>query len=63
MTDELSVRLCPYFLTQAAINEFVEALRAFRVIFPDSEKQLVKLAQDLLTKLGSLRYNAKYRWI
>ncbi|KAG2406529.1 Vacuolar protein [Vigna angularis] len=45
---------------EAAINEFVEALRAFRVIFPDSEKQLVKLAQDLLTKLGSLRYNAKY---
>ncbi|XP_047159321.1 vacuolar protein sorting-associated protein 51 homolog [Vigna umbellata] len=35
---------------EAAINEFVEALRAFRVIFPDSEKQLVKLAQDLLTK-------------
>ncbi|QCD98283.1 hypothetical protein DEO72_LG6g3002 [Vigna unguiculata] len=35
---------------EAAINEFVEAIRAFRVIFPDSEKQLVKLAQDLLTK-------------
>ncbi|KAL2323708.1 hypothetical protein Fmac_028087 [Flemingia macrophylla] len=33
-----------------AIHEFVEAVRAFRVIFPDSEEQLVKLAQDLITK-------------
>nr|KYP47571.1 Protein fat-free isogeny [Cajanus cajan] len=33
-----------------AIHEFVEAIRAFKVIFPDSEKQLVKLAQDLVTK-------------
>ncbi|RDX89618.1 Vacuolar protein sorting-associated protein 51-like protein [Mucuna pruriens] len=35
---------------EAAIHEFVEAVRAFRVIFPDSEEQLVKLAQDLVTK-------------
>ncbi|XP_027365635.1 vacuolar protein sorting-associated protein 51 homolog isoform X2 [Abrus precatorius] len=35
---------------EAAIHEFVEAIRAFRVIFPDSEEQLVKLAQDLVTK-------------
>ncbi|KAI4301500.1 hypothetical protein L6164_034775 [Bauhinia variegata] len=35
---------------EAAVREFVEAVRAFRVIFPESEKQLVKLAQDLVTK-------------
>ncbi|XP_054800485.1 vacuolar protein sorting-associated protein 51 homolog isoform X2 [Prosopis cineraria] len=35
---------------EAPIHEFVEAIRAFQVIFPDSEKQLVILAQDLLTK-------------
>ncbi|KAK7278182.1 hypothetical protein RJT34_23207 [Clitoria ternatea] len=35
---------------EASIHEFVEAVRAFRVIFPDSEEQLVKLAQDLVTK-------------
>ncbi|XP_027349423.1 vacuolar protein sorting-associated protein 51 homolog [Abrus precatorius] len=35
---------------EAAVHEFVGAIRAFRVIFPDSEKQLVKLAQDLITK-------------
>ncbi|KAK7344381.1 hypothetical protein VNO77_13908 [Canavalia gladiata] len=35
---------------EATIHEFVEAVRAFQVIFPDSEEQLVKLAQDLLTK-------------
>ncbi|CAJ1875587.1 unnamed protein product [Sphenostylis stenocarpa] len=35
---------------EEAIHEFVEAIRAFRVIFPDSEKQLAKLAQDLITK-------------
>lgn len=32
----------------------MEAVRAFRVIFPDSEEQLVKLAQDLVMKLVSL---------
>ncbi|KAL1293757.1 vacuolar protein sorting-associated protein 51 homolog [Arachis hypogaea] len=35
---------------EASINEFVEAVRAFRVIFPDSEEQLVTLAKDLVTK-------------
>ncbi|KAI4349737.1 hypothetical protein L6164_010297 [Bauhinia variegata] len=35
---------------EAAIREFVEAVRAFQVIFPDSEMQLVKLAQNLITK-------------
>lgn len=35
---------------QASTREFVEAVRAYRVIFPDSEKQLVKLLQDLVTK-------------
>ncbi|KAK7356331.1 hypothetical protein VNO80_15600 [Phaseolus coccineus] len=35
---------------EAAIHEFVEAVRAFIVIFPDSDEQLVKLAQDLVTK-------------
>uniref|UniRef100_A0A2N9IR06 Vacuolar protein sorting-associated protein 51 homolog n=1 Tax=Fagus sylvatica TaxID=28930 RepID=A0A2N9IR06_FAGSY len=35
---------------EASVHEFVEAVRAYCVIFPDSEKQLVKLAQDLVTK-------------
>ncbi|RZB85157.1 Vacuolar protein sorting-associated protein 51-like isoform D [Glycine soja] len=35
---------------EAAIHEFVEAVCAFRVIFPDSEEQLVKVAEDLVTK-------------
>ncbi|XP_057440697.1 vacuolar protein sorting-associated protein 51 homolog [Lotus japonicus] len=35
---------------EVAICEFVEAIRAFQVIFPDSEKQLVNLAQELITK-------------
>ncbi|KAJ9171729.1 hypothetical protein P3X46_015048 [Hevea brasiliensis] len=34
----------------ASIREFVEAIRAYRVIFPDSEKQLIKLSQDLIAK-------------
>ncbi|KAK7284582.1 hypothetical protein RJT34_19331 [Clitoria ternatea] len=33
-----------------AVHEFVEAIRAFKTIFPDSAKQMVKLAQDLVTK-------------
>ncbi|KAJ4843038.1 hypothetical protein Tsubulata_037506 [Turnera subulata] len=34
----------------ASVCEFAEAVRAYRVIFPDSEKQLIKLAQDLIAK-------------
>lgn len=34
---------------EASVQEFVEAVRAYRVIFPDSEKQLIKLAKDLVT--------------
>ncbi|GAU43273.1 hypothetical protein TSUD_36230 [Trifolium subterraneum] len=35
---------------KAATHEFMEAVRALLVIFPGSEKQLVKLSQDLVTK-------------
>ncbi|CAK9152906.1 unnamed protein product [Ilex paraguariensis] len=35
---------------EASTREFAEAVRAYRVIFPDSEPQLIKLAQDLVTK-------------
>ncbi|KAF2325085.1 hypothetical protein GH714_022682 [Hevea brasiliensis] len=34
----------------ASVHEFAEAIKAYRVIFPDSEKQLIKLSQDLITK-------------
>lgn len=35
---------------EASTREFVEALHAYRIIFPDSEIQLIKLARDLVTK-------------
>ncbi|XP_004494421.1 vacuolar protein sorting-associated protein 51 homolog [Cicer arietinum] len=35
---------------EEAFHEFVEAIHAFQVIFPDSEMQLVKLAHDLVNK-------------
>ncbi|XP_050237497.1 vacuolar protein sorting-associated protein 51 homolog [Mercurialis annua] len=34
----------------ASVHEFTEAIKAYRVIFPDLEKQLIKLSQDLITK-------------
>ncbi|CAI0402971.1 unnamed protein product [Linum tenue] len=34
----------------ASVREFVEAVRAYRIIFPDSESQLIKLSEDLITK-------------
>jgi hypothetical protein len=37
----------------------MEAVRALLVIFPDSEKQLVKLSQDLVTKLVFFIYHRK----
>ncbi|XP_022929381.1 vacuolar protein sorting-associated protein 51 homolog isoform X1 [Cucurbita moschata] len=35
---------------EASVREFAEAIRAYRVIFADSDRQLIKLAQDLVTK-------------
>ncbi|GAV83612.1 Vps51 domain-containing protein [Cephalotus follicularis] len=40
----------PSATREASVRGFVEAVRAYRVIFPDSENQLIKLAQDLVTK-------------
>lgn len=34
----------------ASTREFVEAVRAYRVIFPDSREQLISLLKDLVTK-------------
>ncbi|KAL6179722.1 hypothetical protein ACLB2K_046394 [Fragaria x ananassa] len=35
---------------EVSVREFVEAIRAYRAIFPDSDNQLSKLAQDLVTR-------------
>ncbi|OAY48755.1 vacuolar protein sorting-associated protein 51 homolog isoform X1 [Manihot esculenta] len=40
----------PTTANDASVHEFVNAVQAYQVIFPDSEKQLVKLSQDLITK-------------
>ncbi|KAL7182008.1 hypothetical protein ACSBR1_040844 [Camellia fascicularis] len=36
--------------SEASTREFVEVVCAYWVIFPDSEQQLIKLAQNLLTR-------------
>ncbi|PKI51034.1 hypothetical protein CRG98_028583, partial [Punica granatum] len=35
---------------EASVGEFAEAVRAYRVIFPDSDKQLISLSRDLITR-------------
>ncbi|XP_062083592.1 vacuolar protein sorting-associated protein 51 homolog [Humulus lupulus] len=40
----------PITAHEASVREFAEAIRAYRVIFPDSDDQLTKLAKDLVTK-------------
>ncbi|XVF22096.1 hypothetical protein REPUB_Repub12eG0144300 [Reevesia pubescens] len=35
---------------EVSVHEFAEAIRAYRVIFPNSERQLTTLAQDLVIK-------------
>ncbi|XP_048233421.1 vacuolar protein sorting-associated protein 51 homolog [Ricinus communis] len=40
----------PASTKDASIHEFAEAIKAYRVIFPDSEEQLIKLSQDLIIK-------------
>ncbi|CDP17074.1 unnamed protein product [Coffea canephora] len=44
---------------ESSIHEFAEAIRAYRVIFPDSEQQLVRLAQDLV----NMHFEAVHRHI
>ncbi|KAL7212289.1 hypothetical protein ACSBR2_015045 [Camellia fascicularis] len=39
----------PSATSEASTREFVEVVFAYWVIFPDSEQQLIKLAQDLVT--------------
>ncbi|KAI9400120.1 hypothetical protein POPTR_002G196300v4 [Populus trichocarpa] len=47
----------------ALVSEFAEAVRAYQVIFPDSEKQLIKLSQDLITKHFEITSDFIKKWI
>ncbi|MCL7046880.1 hypothetical protein MKW94_024984 [Papaver nudicaule] len=40
----------PIKVGKAAIHKFAEAVRAYRVIFPESEEQLTQLARELFTR-------------
>ncbi|KAJ4727801.1 vacuolar protein sorting-associated protein 51-like [Melia azedarach] len=48
--QENTTESVPATVHEISVREFVEAVRAYRVIFPDSEKQLIKLAEDLVAK-------------
>ncbi|KAH9786757.1 vacuolar protein sorting-associated protein 51-like [Citrus sinensis] len=48
--QEKTTELVPSTIHEASVREFVEAVQAYRVIFPDAEKQLIRLVQDLVTK-------------
>ncbi|KAK2649658.1 hypothetical protein Ddye_017147 [Dipteronia dyeriana] len=48
---------------EASVREFVDAIRAYRVIFPDSETQLIKLARDLVTKNFETAEQYGKKWI
>ncbi|KAJ6400965.1 hypothetical protein OIU84_016397 [Salix udensis] len=50
-------------LHDALVCEFAEALQAFQVIFPDSEKQLIKLSQDLIAKHFEITAGYIREWI
>eukprot|EP00258_Populus_trichocarpa_P025155 XP_024441174.1 vacuolar protein sorting-associated protein 51 homolog isoform X1 [Populus trichocarpa] len=47
----------------ALVCEFAEAVRAYQVIFPDSEKQLIKLSQDLIAKHFEITAGYIKEWI
>ncbi|KAF5185006.1 Vacuolar protein sorting-associated protein 51-like protein [Thalictrum thalictroides] len=44
------VPVIPFESSKASLHEFVDAVRAYRVIFPESQKKLIELARDLFTK-------------
>ncbi|KAF9669264.1 hypothetical protein SADUNF_Sadunf14G0089700 [Salix dunnii] len=47
----------------ALVCEFAEAVQAYQVIFPDSEKQLIKLSQDLIAKHFEITAGYIKEWI
>ncbi|KAF9688161.1 hypothetical protein SADUNF_Sadunf02G0168300 [Salix dunnii] len=47
----------------ALVSEFAEAVRAYQIIFPDSEIQLIKLSQDLITKHFEITSDYIKKWI
>ncbi|KAL2934921.1 Vacuolar protein sorting-associated protein 51-like protein [Bienertia sinuspersici] len=47
---------------EVSTHELVEAIRAYRVIFPDSEQQLIRISHDLVIKhFGTIEKNIKYQ--
>lgn len=48
--QEKTAELVPSTIHEASVREFAEAVQAYREIFPDSEKQLIRLVQNLVTK-------------
>ncbi|PQQ13923.1 vacuolar protein sorting-associated protein 51 homolog [Prunus yedoensis var. nudiflora] len=49
-SNDTSTDSVPATAHETSVREFAEAIRAYRVIFPDSEMQLTKLAQDLVSR-------------
>ncbi|XP_068315700.1 vacuolar protein sorting-associated protein 51 homolog isoform X2 [Pyrus communis] len=47
-SNDPSTETVPATAHETSVHEFAEAVRAYRVIFPDSDTQLTKLAQDLV---------------
>lgn len=47
-SNDPSTDTVPATAHETSVREFAEAVRAYRVIFPDSDTQLTKLAQDLV---------------
>ncbi|XP_048426856.1 vacuolar protein sorting-associated protein 51 homolog isoform X1 [Pyrus x bretschneideri] len=47
-SNDPSTDTVPATAHETSVHEFAEAVRAYRVIFPDSDTQLTKLAQDLV---------------
>ncbi|KAG2697644.1 hypothetical protein I3760_07G116000 [Carya illinoinensis] len=48
--EESNPGSAPAATHDASVREFAEAIRAYRIIFPDSESQLIKLSQGVVTK-------------
>ncbi|KAG6704117.1 hypothetical protein I3842_07G120300 [Carya illinoinensis] len=48
--EESNPGSAPAATHEASVREFAEAIRAYRIIFPDSESQLIKLSQGVVTK-------------
>ncbi|XP_077240800.1 vps51/Vps67 family (components of vesicular transport) protein isoform X2 [Tasmannia lanceolata] len=62
LSDSVPSMHSGFSTNQASFDDFCASVRAYRIIFPDSEGRLIELSRDLFTKrFGTIQHHIKKR--